>query len=103
IDLSQLIDEVVRLTRRTFDRAIEIEAEFVADLTVLGDRSQLHQVLMNLCINARDAMPRGGTLYIKAGLAPPKDLPLALQVANSGPFVLLSVPHTGAGMDEDTQ
>ena len=53
----------MQLLRRTFDRSIEISTDCAPDLPqILGDQGQIHQVLINLCVNARDAMPSGGSL-----------------------------------------
>src|SRR3954454_14415414 len=66
VDLSGLCSDVMRLIRHTFDRAIRIESKIYPGLSVRGDQAELHQVLMNLCLNARDAMPRGGVLRVSA-------------------------------------
>lgn len=66
VDPGHLVEEIVRLLRQTLPKNIQIEAE-VMDLSVMvyADSSQVHQVLLNLCVNARDAMPEGGLLFIK--------------------------------------
>jgi signal transduction histidine kinase/CheY-like chemotaxis protein len=104
VDLSELTTEVVQLSRRTFSDAIEIEANVGIDVAVVADRTQLHQVLMNLCINARDAMPDGGklTIHVHQGQLPSTGAATALLVP-SGQCVILSVSDTGVGMDAKTR
>ena len=67
LQTAHLISEIRQIAKETFPRSIEIMTDIQKDLwTVSGDATQLHQVLMNLCVNARDAMPDGGILSISA-------------------------------------
>ncbi|MCB9594386.1 MAG: response regulator [Sandaracinaceae bacterium] len=88
VDLSSLAADVLQLVRRTFGRSIEIESNVVPGLSVRGDYSALHQLLMNLCINARDAMPDGGTLTVGAR-----------REDGDEAWTVISVRDTGIGMD----
>jgi two-component system cell cycle sensor histidine kinase/response regulator CckA len=102
VDLTELCHHVVQLARHTFHRGIRIEAQIDRGLKVTGDRGQLHQLLMNLLINARDAMPNGGKLKIAAKKADQLDLekaPLNPLVAHA----LVTVEDTGVGMDDATR
>jgi signal transduction histidine kinase/CheY-like chemotaxis protein len=101
VDLSALCNDVLRLIRHTFDRAIQIDAKIHPGLSVRGDQAELHQALMNLCLNARDAMPRGGVLRVSASAVVPSRLPSDLNQAVS--YLALSVEDTGVGMDEATR
>jgi len=99
-DLSGLVREVLQLVRRAFDPAIVIESDITPEICVLGEPGQLHQVVMNLCLNARDAMPDGGTLRLQLSATEiqPRDVPPP-QVA-PGHYATLVVTDTGHGMDE---
>ncbi len=67
LQLRHLIRDVAKILRQTFPKSIELCIDISSNLwMVCGDSTQLHQVLMNLCVNARDAMPEGGTLTILA-------------------------------------
>ena len=102
LDLSSLVTDSIKMLQRLLGDDIEIETALAADLqTVVADPGQLEQLLVNLSINARDAMPGGGRLLIEttnelidAGTA--AEHPGAVP----GPHVLLSVTDTGEGMNE---
>jgi len=102
IDLNHEVEQVKKLLDRTLPRPIEIDLNLGVGLKpVAADSGQVRQVLMNLALNARDAMPNGGKLTIqtdnidRAG----SFLPLA---AKPGDCVLLTVSDTGIGMDPET-
>lgn len=95
-----LIEEMDRFIRRSFPKAIATDIRVDDSLPdVRGDSTQLHQVLLNLCINARDAMPHGGTLTLEATVT---DIDAAYASAvldgRPGRFVCLIVRDTGAGI-----
>jgi signal transduction histidine kinase len=66
INLSEVISQTVQIIRKSFDQKIEILTEYPDHLPIVGDTTSVSQALMNLCTNARDAMPAGGQLTIKA-------------------------------------
>lgn len=103
VDLSGLCNDVLRLIRHTFDRAIEIDAHIESDLSLRGDQAELHQVLMNLCLNARDAMPQGGKLRVSTRVAGVAGAPEPREPIHPGPLLVVSVEDTGVGMDEATR
>ncbi len=95
VDLSVVCQEVIRLAHHTFDRAILLEQDIAPHLVVSGDQAELHQVIMNLCLNARDAMPDGGTLRIRAELV---DL-----APDERTRVRIAIEDTGSGIDPVTR
>jgi len=103
-NITELVREVVGMVRRTFDRAITVQARIEPELFVRGDRTQLHQVLMNLCLNARDAMKDGGHLRIEAEEIDTEHVNDATRAfLNPGRHVVLSIQDSGSGMDEATR
>jgi PAS domain S-box-containing protein len=104
IDLDQLVDTVARMLRRLIGEDIELEVRPARALaTIKADRGQLEQVLMNLAVNARDAMPEGGRLTI-ATANEMLDAAAAQSVEVApGAYVVLTVADTGSGMDEATR
>lgn len=100
VQLQTLLHEMAGIMRETFPREIVIRESASADLPcVLGDPTQLHQVILNLCVNARDAMPSGGLLSIGAELVELSagDVRTHTQ-AKAGPHVALRVSDTGEGI-----
>jgi PAS domain S-box-containing protein len=105
IDLKALAEELVRFISKTFPRSIQITLDTAPDLTpVKGDATQLHQILLNLCVNARDAMERGGALSIRIKNIHSSDdtFPNSRHGA-TGSFVEISIADTGAGMLPEVQ
>jgi signal transduction histidine kinase len=105
IDLNSLVLEMEKLLRRVIGERFDLQSHPDAENgRVKADPSQLEQVVLNLGVNARDAMPRGGKLIIRTENVT-LDRKTAPQISASlvpGDYVVLSVADTGAGMDEDT-
>jgi PAS domain S-box-containing protein len=98
--LNHALDEAVILLRRSIDPRIALQVKKSADLwLVQADMGQINQVLMNLCLNARDAMPRGGSLTLEAENVTLDENAGRLHLeARAGDFVRLSVADTGEGI-----
>jgi two-component system, cell cycle sensor histidine kinase and response regulator CckA len=105
INLNTLAVEGVGLLRRVIGEHIEVRVLTVPDLRVtLADPTQIEQVLMNLCLNARDAMPEGGQLIIETqNVEIDEEYCRAQAYARKGSYVLLAVSDTGVGMDAATK
>lgn len=101
--LSHLILEMKQVAEQTFPKSINIITEIQSGLLpVCGDSTQLHQVLLNLCLNARDAMPDGGILTITASHAVIDENYTKMNLeAKAGDYVLLTVSDTGIGISHD--
>jgi two-component system cell cycle sensor histidine kinase/response regulator CckA len=95
-----LLREIEKIVRSTFPKNILLRTTFATGLrTVLGDATQLHQVLLNLCVNARDAMPHGGTLTLEAENAEVDDeFASTTPDAIAGPHVVWRIKDTGIGI-----
>ena len=104
IDFNAVVGEVDGLLRTTIGEHVELITRCATDLDhVLADRGQMEQVLLNLAVNARDAMPTGGTLIIDTDNFTVDDGYAAQdQRLQAGPHVRLRVADTGTGMDRDT-
>lgn len=95
-----LIEEITSITQHTFPKTIEIAADIADDLqTIRGNATQLHQVLLNLCVNARDAMSEGGRLSIEAeNFTINEEYARKHHDAKPGVYVRISVIDNGTGM-----
>jgi nitrogen-specific signal transduction histidine kinase len=100
-----LIKEIVKILRETLPKSIEINFHLADDLWIVSaDATQIHQVLMNLCVNARDAMPEGGSISIKAENVFVDENYARMHIeAKAGRFVVISVADTGPGMTQEIQ
>ncbi len=105
IDLAECINEMLKILRRVAGENVQLKISQDPDLkNVFVDPGHVHQILMNLCVNARDAMPDGGTLTIRiqnVHFESARNLPSGL--APAGSYVLLRVSDTGTGMEKEIQ
>lgn len=104
VQLGRLIEEVEKIANETFFKSIQVRSQVAADLWIVqGDPTQLHQVLVNLCVNARDAMPDGGTLTLSAHNEVLDEQYSGMNIhAEPGPYIVLQVEDTGMGMPAKT-
>jgi two-component system, cell cycle sensor histidine kinase and response regulator CckA len=101
VDLHAGVEEVIALLARTLDKSIRIERRLgAARHAVLGDPGQLQQVILNLAVNARDAMPAGGTLTVETAVQEGEDASGARGLPR-GRCLVLSVTDTGVGIPRE--
>ena len=105
IQIKYLIAEIEQIVRETFPKSIQLNVNIPSNLNyVYGDATQLHQVLLNLVVNARDAMPKGGKLEIKAeNLLIDEYYAQANIHAKTGAYVVVTVADNGVGMHPEIQ
>ena len=98
-----LINEIKEVVRETFPKTIQMSDEIPQNLWVIkGDSTQLHQVVMNLCVNARDAMPNGGKLSIRAqNFTVDENYSQMHLDAQVGSYMMISVADTGIGISPE--
>jgi len=103
LQIDPLIAEIRQLVSETFPRTVELQTSVAGDVRpVLGNSTQIHQVLLNLCVNAKDAMPSGGTLRIEASNTVLEHKATDWRPAPvSGAHVVLTVTDTGCGMSAE--
>ena len=104
VDINALITDAAVMLRRLIGENVKIVLQLAENLApVLADRGQLEQVVMNLVVNARDAMPDGGTVTIATDSILVTESTLDGDAIAPGNYVLLTIADTGSGMTEDTQ
>jgi PAS domain S-box-containing protein len=105
LDLNELLDEMDKLLRRLLGADIEFVTRPASELwPVRADPAQIQQVIVNLAVNARDAMPHGGTLTIEtANVLLDQEYARMHIGASSGSYVMLAVSDTGVGMSDEVQ
>ena len=99
----QAARDLENIIRNTFPKNIRLRVSFPTDTwTILGDPTQVHQILLNLCVNARDAMPDGGSLNIGIANCVLDEQYAAMHIhAKAGSYVHISVSDSGKGIARD--
>ncbi len=105
LDMNELIEEVTQMLTSVMGEDVEVQTRFAPDLgNVHADPAQITQVLMNLALNARDAMPEGGVLTIETdNVVLDDEYASAHTGVTPGPYVMTAITDTGCGMDPQTQ
>jgi PAS domain S-box-containing protein len=105
VQLEHVVIEVIKIVGETFPKAIEIKTNIPRDLsTVVADPTQMHQVLLNVLVNARDAMPGGGTLTISAENVELDESYSRMNLeAKPGPYICIVITDTGTGIPADVR
>ena len=104
VEVNALLQKLQPLLRETFPKTIDISLELETALpAVMADINQVNQVMLNLCVNARDAMPAGGKLVLATGRVKGSDLRGRFQEATENEYLSISVTDTGSGMNEYTR
>ncbi len=103
LDLRHIVKDITTLIEQTFPKNISVEVYFAPNLSlIMGDSTQLHQVLLNLVVNARDAMPNGGKITISLAPITVSAADARTNIdARSGDFLLLTVSDTGTGIPQE--
>lgn len=105
VDLNSIITSFRQMLRRTLRENISIDTRLAMNLPLVrADKAQIEQIILNIAINAQDAMPEGGRLIIETSDADQVTMVSRLGIAPApGNYVLLSVKDTGTGMDDETK
>ena len=105
INLNEIVSDMIKLLKRLIGEDVQLVTKTGANLKqIKADPGQLEQVLVNLVVNARDAMPRGGTVTIETANTQLDGAYASRHVGvNPGEYVMLAISDTGTGMDHDTR
>ncbi|MFZ6007729.1 MAG: PAS domain S-box protein [Nitrospirota bacterium] len=102
ININDIVTDMINMIKPTFPKFISIESQLQDDLyRVIADKGKIHQSILNICLNARDAMPEGGTLKIETfnkDIVKPEHV-----LQHLGKYVVIRISDTGQGMDEATK
>ncbi|MBI5214292.1 MAG: PAS domain S-box protein [Ignavibacteriae bacterium] len=104
ITVDPIIDELSKLLHETFPKTITFQSDIKQkDVSIAADNNQIYQVLLNLCLNARDAMPLGGSLTIATEITSSEIVQELFPEATGERYLKISVADTGTGIDEKTK
>jgi len=105
LDLNEVIRSLMKMIQRIIGEDVEVRFQEGCDLAIVhADRGQMEQILLNLCVNSRDAMPEGGTLTIETEkLRMAREFCETYSCSSEGQYVVMRVTDNGCGMDAQTQ
>jgi len=105
VQVKHIVKDLIKILKQTLPKSINVKHDIEPELWIIqADPTQIHQVLMNLCINARDAMPMGGTLTITAeNIVLDENYARVHIDAKPGEYLLITVSDTGAGIPVEIQ
>ncbi|HWP82852.1 MAG TPA: PAS domain S-box protein [Bacteroidota bacterium] len=101
VDIGFILKEMSKLLNETFPKIVQLDFSLPGKIpAIIGDSTQLHQVILNLCVNARDAMPEGGLLSVSASVVRAEQLSEKFPRVSNKEYVCILVSDTGIGMPE---
>jgi PAS domain S-box-containing protein len=104
VNVNTTVEDIIKLLRETFPRTITLNTSLEASLPeVMADANQLHQVMINLFVNARDAVAQNGSILLKTELVNGWDVKKSFPDAQEERYVCISVTDTGCGMNENVR
>ena len=103
VNINRIAEEVLEMIKRRVGEKLEIRAELEKELpNIAGEEGLLHQILMNICINACDAMPEGGILALSTSRVSPDQVVSSLLAESGvGDLIMIKISDTGDGMDDE--
>jgi len=104
IQINEVIENILKMLRRLLKENIKLDVNFTPDLpSIVADRNAVEIMLMNLCVNANDAMPEGGRIFIETRQTYLSEEDVkSLSWVKPGEFIVISITDTGIGMDKHT-
>src|SRR5262249_33198612 len=104
LEVNSLLEKLQPLLREAFPKTVDVSLDLAPGLPrILADTNQINQVMLNLCVNARDAMPQGGKLVLATGRIKGTKLRERFQDASASEYLSISVTDNGLGMTEYTR
>jgi len=104
VNVNRVLDDLVQMAAEIFPKTITFTRNLdTTDAFISAEQNQLHQALLNILLNARDAMPHGGSLTIATETVDGASLRSRFPHPHAGPYVRIAITDTGEGMDEETR